>query len=115
MAGRLRNVVSLARDSWACCDPPRHVFAFDPDNLTLIAERHALKALRVLSMYCTDDYYSPAKYQSVPLRSAKALPRRLINTPIRAAIRLLRKFDRGARRGDDIVLLAKMAGDAAPV
>lgn len=110
---RMRNVVSLARDSWACCDPPRHVFAFDPDNLRLVAELHALKALRVLSTYCIDDYYSPAKYQSVTLRSAKMLLRRLINTPIRAAIRLLRKFDPAAQRGDDIVLLAKMAPGSA--
>ncbi len=105
---RLRNVVSLARDSWACCDPPRHVFAFDPDNLRLVAARHSLEALRVSSIYCTENYYSPAKYQSVPIRSARTLVRHVINAPIRGVIRLLRKFDSAAQRGDDIVFVAKV-------
>lgn len=113
VAGRLRNVVSLARDSWACCDPPRHVFAFDPDNLRLVAERQALQALRVSSMYCTDDYYSPAKYRPAPLRSAKTLVRGMVNAPIRGAVRLLRRFDPATQRGDDIVLLARLARDVA--
>lgn len=112
---RLRNIVSLARDSWACCDPPRHVLAFDQENLMLVAERHALKALRISSMYCTDDYYSPAKYQPVPLRNTKMVPRGIFNAVVRRAIRFLRKLDPAARRGDDLVLLAKMSRDATSV
>ena len=110
-ANRLRNVGLLARNSWACCDPPRHVFAFDPDNLKLIAERHALTTLQASSMYCTDDYYSPAKYQASRPRNAKSLLQEVAKAAIRAAIRILRKGDPAAQRGDDIVLLAKAARD----
>ncbi len=110
LVGRLRNIVSLTRASWACCDPPRHVFAFDPDNLRQIAERHALSALHVSTMYCTDDYYSPAKYRPVRPRDLKTLFWSVANPAIRRAVRLMRRFDRTHERGDDIVLLARLAG-----
>lgn len=109
---RARNVAALARTSWACCDPPRHVFAFDPDNLRLVAERHALSALHISTMYCTDDYYSPAKYQAVRPRGLKTLIQSAANPVIRKAVRLMRRFDRSLDRGDDIVLLARLSDNA---
>lgn len=109
---RFRVAVSLARDSWACCDPPRHVFAFDPKNLSTLAERHALEALRVSTIYCTDDYYSPAKYGPIPVRNIKTVFRAVFNAAIRAAVRLVQKFDPTIQHGDNVVLLARVAPNA---
>lgn len=109
---RLRIAVSLARDPWACCDPPRHVFAFDPGNLRLVAERHGFESLRVSTIYSIEDYYSPAKYQPVSLRNVRKLRtllRALLNGYVRKAVRQLSKSDSATQRGDNIVLIAKMA------
>jgi 2-polyprenyl-3-methyl-5-hydroxy-6-metoxy-1,4-benzoquinol methylase len=109
IADRLRNLCRLARNSWACCDPPRHVVAFNSDNLKSIAERNALKTISVASVYCTDDYYSPAKYRPEPVRDLRSLMTRIENLVVRPAVRLMRAVDRGSVRGDDIVLLARLA------
>ena len=73
------------RDPWLCCDPPRHVFAFDVANLRSIVERAGLNSISVRSVYCIDDYYSPAKFTP----GAPRFGRRLANLAVRTLLRLV--------------------------
>jgi 2-polyprenyl-3-methyl-5-hydroxy-6-metoxy-1,4-benzoquinol methylase len=104
---RVRNIFSLAHDSWATCDPPRHVFAFNPENLSAIAKHHSLDLLKVTSKYCINDYYSPAKYGPVEIKDIQTLISGIANALIRIAIRTLARFDSSQFRGDDVVLIAR--------
>lgn len=105
--GRISNIAGLARDSWACCDPPRHVFAFNPENLQMIAEQHGIATEKVMSMYCTRNYYSPPKYQPASGKSSTSIIRNMVVAPIRAGIRTLGCFDKDQQRGDDVVFVGK--------
>ncbi len=105
----LRNVIQLIRDPWATCDPPRHVLAFDPKNLRWAAEHHGFEVVALTSKYCTDDYYSPAKYGAVPLRDVRSLSLRAAHAFIRTVLRTKAFFDTESMHGDDLVLFCRPA------
>ena len=52
----------MLTDSWLCCDPPRHLYAFNADNLGQVAARVGLNSTLTETAYWHCDPYGQPKY-----------------------------------------------------
>lgn len=93
----------MLRDSWLCCDPPRHLYAFNGDNLKLIAKRAGFRSVRTATAYFDEDPLGQPKYRYAGFGSAKAAALTLLFYGTKISTPLLRLFDRSEQRGTTLI------------
>lgn len=104
-----RALFRLATDPWLCCDPPRHLYAFDRHSLTHVAQSAGLVVEDVFSEYSFRALYARvsdelgANMGSVAKRVAWSV----LNAYARPALRCLELADGARRRGGNLVLIAR--------
>jgi len=99
----------LVTDSWLCCDPPRHIYAFDRDSLSHVARSAGLVVEDVFSEYSFRALYARVSDELGPTMGpiAKRLAWSVLNGYARPGLRVLEFIDRARGRGGNLVLVAR--------
>lgn len=99
----------VATDSWLCCDPPRHIYAFDAKSLAHVARSAGLLVEDVFSEYAFTSVYARVVDQ-LGAKNGGALKRlswTWLNSYARPAIKMLEAADPLRARGGNLVLIAR--------
>lgn len=104
---RLINALKLIFNSWLCCDPPRHIYAFNSDNLTQLHERNNLEVLNSFTEYVSAQYYSLKKYNDFSFKGVRSVVKILLNIYALAGIKILMIFDWKNRWGNNLVIYSR--------
>ena len=106
-----RATMLLFARPWLCCDPPRHLYAFNQANLIKAGELAGLRAVDHSCASFLDDPFGQPKYRFSGVTSV----RNTLNTALYlfTAItgRLARAIDRNGRRGSTLIVFFSQ-GDA---
>lgn len=104
-----RTLLQLAREPWLCCDPPRHIYAFDKNSLSGIAEAAGLIVEDVFTEYTFDARY--ARVSDLASERSKEKLRRaswvLLNSYAKPALRWMQMNDKAQHRGGNLVLIGR--------
>lgn len=106
-AKRMINAVKLSFNSWLCCDPPRHIYAFNSANLGQLHQRNNLEVLNSFTEYVSSQYYSLKKHNDFSFRGLRSIVKIFLNLYAIAGIRLLRFFDRKNKWGNNLVIYSR--------
>lgn len=98
-----RALGRLAQDSWLCCDPPRHLFAFNSDNLGTLMKRAGFDTLRSESIYFDRDPYGQPKYRWNGIGSPKKAALSILYLLSLVTAPWARLADRKHRRGSTLI------------
>ncbi len=77
---------------WLCCDPPRHLYAFNPKNISNLCNANNLNILDIFTEYSTSQYYSPPKYTKITDAFTKI------------GVTFIKKIDKNKRRGSNLII-----------
>lgn len=92
----------LISDSWACCDPPRHLYSFNPTNLVLIADRAGLAHRRTSTSFFDQDPLGQPKYGLRGIRSVRSSVETLLFLISKITAWINRALDRGKQKGSTL-------------
>ena len=100
----------FVRSPWICCDPPRHLHAFNRRSLTaLIAGTSRLQTLAIFGEYSDRQYHSPSmRHVDFRLRRLRSLFRVVYGCVNAGGIRLLHALAPDGRWGNNLVLYARI-------
>jgi SAM-dependent methyltransferase len=93
----------LAKDSWLCCDPPRHLFAFNGGNLRAAAEAAGFGSLKITTAYFDKDPYGQPKYRPFSLRSARSAAMGILHWVTAVATPVVRIGHLGKGKGTTLI------------
>lgn len=108
-----RMLWRLATDSWLCCDPPRHIYAFDAKSLAHVARSAGLIVEDVFSEYAFTSSYARVVDQ-LGAKNGGALKRlswTLLNSYAKPALKALEAADPLRAKGGNLVLIARKPRD----
>ena len=91
---------------WICCDPPRHLHAFNKASLSRLFSNAGFTVLETWGEYSTSQYYSKPTRFDWQIRRVLSLVRIVEDIPNRAGIVLLSKLDPNGRWGNNLVAYA---------
>jgi 2-polyprenyl-3-methyl-5-hydroxy-6-metoxy-1,4-benzoquinol methylase len=98
----------FVRSPWICCDPPRHLHAFNRRSLGQLVSRCGLEPLECFGEYSDTQYYSPATpYLDWKFRRLRSLARLAYQSVNFAGIRLLHLLSPSGRWGNNLVIYAR--------
>ncbi|GEM_PF-1940196 len=86
---------------WLCCDPPRHIYAFNPKNMSNLCNNNKLNIKEIWTEYSTSQYYSPEKYTS---KNNKNLFTIIPNIIARISLSCIQKCDQNKMRGSNLII-----------
>lgn len=101
--GPASALLQLFRGSWLCCDPPRHLYAFNAKNLRAAAEAAGFEALPGTTAYFDTDPYGQPKYGCRGFGSARSAAMTLLYGLTKATMPLMHAIDRGRTRGTTLI------------
>lgn len=93
----------LVKDSWLCCDPPRHLLAFDSGNLRLAAEAAGFGTLSTRTAYFDKDPYGQPKYTHRGLASVRSAGATVLYLLTRITTPVARLTDRARGKGTTLI------------
>jgi SAM-dependent methyltransferase len=94
---------AFLRAPWICCDPPRHLHAFNRRSLRVLVEGRGFAVVRCFGEYGTRQYYSPTFQWDWKVRRLLSIPRFLRNVADYAGIELLGLLAPDGRWGSNLV------------
>ena len=103
-----RAIFTFLKKPWLCCDPPRHLHAFNVRNLHRLLEKNGLVPVTTLTEYSPRQYYSPAKYPDFQVHSWKDIGTLALNSYARIGVRVLQVMDTKNTRGANLVVYAQV-------
>lgn len=101
----LKAVWLLFSDSWVCCDPPRHLFAFNPLNLALLGQRAGFDGLRTSTSFFDEDALGQPKYSYRGFWTTRAALESFLFVISKFSARLGRLADPRRNRGSTLTAL----------
>ena len=97
----------LVTDSWMCCDPPRHLFAFSDDSLKESLKKHQFELLGSTTQYTNQTYYALNLYSDFRFGSLKQAVWSFESVFCQIGLRLMRMLDTQRSRGSDLIAFAR--------
>ena len=93
---------------WVCCDPPRHIHAFNRVSLNRALAVAGFSVLRSFGEYSDTQYYSPAEqHVNWRIRRLRSLMRVACECCNLGGIRLLHILSPGGKWGNNLVVFAR--------
>ncbi len=86
---------TFLRRPWICCDPPRHMHAFNRGSLRCLFERHGFEVIACFSESAMTQYYASGRYRpDWQIRRPLSLLRLPMEVYALAGLTLVRALDR---------------------
>jgi hypothetical protein len=101
--------MKLVTDSWLCCDPPRHLYAFNADNLMRVATRAGFDSAGVETAYWHEDPYGQPKYGYQGWTSPKRAAHSVLLAYTTVSGWLAKRLDRRQERGTTLICYLRAA------
>jgi 2-polyprenyl-3-methyl-5-hydroxy-6-metoxy-1,4-benzoquinol methylase len=93
----------MVTDSWLCCDPPRHLYAFNAENLGRAAARAGLHSTLTETAYWQDDPYGQPKYAYKGWGGVKNSAHSVLWACTAISGQMARLFDQRHERGTTLI------------
>ena len=106
-------VLKFLRTPWVCCDPPRHLHAFNARSISQLFTRCGFAVLRCFGEYSTSQYYSHAVKYDWTIRRMRSIARVARAAADYAGIKLLGAIARDGLWGWNLVAYARPKDSAA--
>ena len=103
---RIKNTFKLLSDSWLCCDPPRHIYAFNKKNLSKLHKRNKLEVISVFTEYVTTQNYSLKQHRDFSFKRIQSVLKIIFNIYANLGISLLKFLDRKNNWGNNLVIFS---------
>lgn len=103
----------LVTDSWMCCDPPRHLYAFSDQSLKESLKKHQFELLGATTQYTNQTYYALNLYSDFRFGSLKQAVRSIESVFCQIGLRLMRMLDIQRSRGSDLIAFARLFRETA--
>ncbi len=104
----LVSLLKFLRTPWICCDPPRHVHAFNQSSLTRLLAKSRFETLKCFGEYSDQQSYSFSRrsvnWRIPRLRSLGRIARDVFEI---SGIRMLRAMSPNGRWGNNLVAFAR--------
>jgi SAM-dependent methyltransferase len=107
--GTFERLGLLVSDSWLCCDPPRHLFAFNEPSLRNAGRQAALAAVSIESAYFDDDPFGQPKYRFSGLANTRKTLLTGLYLLSKASGPMARMLDSQRQRGTTLIAYFKHA------
>ena len=102
-----QGAIRLITDSWMCCDPPRHLFAFSDDSLRESLKKHQFELLEATTQYTNQTYYALNLYSDFRFGSLKQVVWSFESVFCQIGLRLMHMLDTRRSRGGDLIAFAR--------
>lgn len=96
----------FVKTPWACCEPPRHLHAFNKTSLSRLLSLGGFKPLETWGEYSTSQYYSRPATFDWQVRRPLSLLRIVKDIPDYLGIAILRRLAPDGRWGSNLVAYA---------
>ena len=103
------RIKKLWLNSWLCCDPPRHLFAFNEKSLAVVASRSGLSPVLMDSKYFDQDPFGQPKYRLSGFGSSRAMAHTFLYAYTKLTAPVARVIDTRKRRGTTLIAYLKKA------
>ncbi len=101
------TLMRFIRKPWLCCDPPRHIHAFNRKSLSTLLESECFKPVAVFGEYYNTQYYSLGNRRDFwQIRRARSLLRIASGLPDYLGIEFLSMIARKGQWGNNLVAYA---------
>jgi len=103
----IKHILTYIKRPWSFCDPPRHIYCFNPTNLKLILQMTGFTPIKIFTEYSTKSYFSHAGggYHHSRRRSTKILINSIIYT---LGVRLIRLLPKRKGSGSNLVAFSSV-------
>jgi len=106
-AGRLAALWKFWRTPWLCCDPPRHIHAFESRSLRQLLDHAGLDVIACFSEYSPTQYYCHRVRPDLQYRRPLSVFRIGLELWTFGVLWLLQRLDRRRLRGHNLIVFAR--------
>ncbi len=100
----IKEIFRFFKKPWACCNPPRHIYAFNKINLIITIEKAGFIPIRIFSESSINQYYSHKRYDVFQKKGIKNF---LINLFSYLGIKFINFIDITNSFGGNLVAYAR--------
>jgi 2-polyprenyl-3-methyl-5-hydroxy-6-metoxy-1,4-benzoquinol methylase len=98
------------RTPWVCCDPPRHLHAFNRKSLARLLDRSGLTVIASFGQFSDSQYYGlPIHDFDWKIRRLRSILRVGLNVVNLGGMRMLHLLSPGGAWGDNLIVFARPA------
>lgn len=102
----------LLSDSWVCCDPPRHLYAFNRNNLVTVGKHAGFEDRRTSTAFFDEDALGQPKYSFSGFKTPRALVETVLYLWSKLSAPVARALDPQKQKGSTLfVWFAVPGGD----
>lgn len=100
------NIKQFVKHPWIACDPPRHLYSFNEDNMRIMAEKNKMEVIKCHTEYETSKTYNE-KSTLHRINSLRDLRQNIYTILRRVAIPIVKLFDKQNKFGHLLVVIMK--------